>query len=142
MLRTFGLLIFLVLFLPFVAVGGGPKPFSLDIQTALCVEGQLPVGEPFVEVAVYSTANPSIPLFRGFTNKTGSLALGLFADLPETFYIEVKRDQIDGILRRTLPLARSNAILVGPRETIYCMPMYYPDSGGSGLWGCSCRTWG
>jgi hypothetical protein len=137
--RAWAGLVLTALFLPFVAVGGEPEPFSLDIDVRLVSEHiQFPIEEPFAEVAVYSVANPGEPLFRGFTDKEGALNLGLFAGLPQSLYVEVKRDRADGLLQRALPLVRCDDEMLQPRGEMNCS-VYYDYESTTGR--CECYHW-
>lgn len=115
-----------ILFLPLVVKGGEPEPFSLWLYVRSVIY-ETSVEEPYVEVAVYSTENRQVPLFQGFTNGRGWLELGLFAELPQRLYIEVKRDRVDSAMEHTLPLVTSNDVSVEARAGIHCWATYDHD---------------
>lgn len=128
MVKVRALVCLLAVFLPLVVKGGGPEPFSVSLWVDSRQYGST-VDEPYVEVAVYSTQSPDSPLFEGFTNGDGDLRLGLFAGLPQPFYVEVKRERVDGAFQRTLPLVVSDPVEVESREELWCVAHYDWDSG-------------
>jgi len=127
----------LAVFLPLVVKGGGPEPFSVHVIVHSRVY-QTTVEEPYVEIAVYSTQSPESPLFEGFTDGSGHLWLGLFADLPQQLYVQVKRDRVDSAMEHTLPLVIADAVGVVPRTDLACFATYNWDTGAHDM---HCYDW-
>jgi len=137
MMRKLRPLIFGIIFLPLVVRGGELQPFSLSVWVS-SVAYQATIQEPFAEITVRSAGGLSSPLFQGFTNLHGWLELGLFTDLPQSLYVEVKRDRVDSPMQHTLPLVRCNEVQVGPREELWCHATYDYDQGTRE---CECDSW-
>ena len=118
----------LVVFLPLVVKSAGPEPLSI-LLLARSVVGETAIDEPYVEVAVYSTQSPETPLFQGFTGGDGWLYVGLFAELPQSLYIQVKRERADGAMQHRLPLITSDHLYILPRGELACEATYDWDTG-------------
>lgn len=137
MAKLRALVCLLVVFLPLVVKGGEPEPFSVSLSVDSYFQRQY-IEEPFVQVAVYSTQNPEMPLFQGYTTGSGYLSFGLYTNLPQSLYLHVWREKGEGVLQHPLPLLVSETEAVDPYERLNCYADYNWDTDTHEV---DCYTW-